>query len=553
MPLPERVLLHELLERPAPPENLGAIRGSPAISTDFSFRTDTGGLAAGRVAHANLTSANLTSANLTSANLTSAVPDARDRFAGPSPLHRLSLLLMCGDAFVVMLAFAASLAFRGGSFAAGPRLSTIAVLSAVLMLAALRGAGAYAPDINDRLRAQLGRVLVYGSAVFALLLALEQATRDPRLFSDASVSTWYIGTLVGLGGLRIIAHMQVNHWRRNGRLARVVAVVDVGGMGRALAGRIRRNDNMDTHFLGVYSLHGDSHNGIDALIRIARVVQVDDIIVAAPSNAMSEVNAAIGQLSATPTNVHVCTGPLEGAFPNFTASMLLDHPVWTVHRRPLDGWSAVVKRAEDLVLGTGLLVLLLPLMGLIAVAIRLDSAGPVLFRQKRLGLGNSMFEILKFRTMTHCEVPEHDVPQAQPNDPRVTRIGRFLRRTSLDELPQLLNVLKGDMSLVGPRPHALPHNDQYSALIEGYWGRHRMRPGITGWAQIHGCRGRTETPDKMQRRVNYDLDYIRNWSLLLDLRVLLMTVVVCLLGWELVLARVTSFKTTERPNIWKPF
>jgi putative colanic acid biosysnthesis UDP-glucose lipid carrier transferase len=183
-----------------------------------------------------------------------------------------------------------------------------------------------------------------------------------------------------------------------------------------------------------------------------------------------------------------------------------------------------VKRATDLVLGTVLLLLVLPLMGAVAAVIRFDTPGPVLFRQKRLGVNNSTFEILKFRTMVHVPGSELEVIQARRHDPRVTRAGRFLRRTSLDELPQLLNVLNGSMSLVGPRPHALAHGEQYATVIDGYGERHSVQPGITGWAQVNGLRGETDTLAKMQRRIDHDLAYIENQSLLLDLKILLMTV-----------------------------
>jgi putative colanic acid biosynthesis UDP-glucose lipid carrier transferase len=187
-------------------------------------------------------------------------------------------------------------------------------------------------------------------------------------------------------------------------------------------------------------------------------------------------------------------------------------------------WGRVAKRAEDLVLGTVLLVLMLPLMTAIAVAIRHETPGPALFRQTRRGLNNRPFAILKFRTMAFVPGPELTVAQARRRDPRVTRVGRMLRRTSLDELPQLFNVLKGEMSLVGPRPHALAHDARYAALIAGYVERHRVPPGITGWAQVHGHRGETDTLAKMQRRVDHDLAYIANRSLRLDLRILVLTV-----------------------------
>jgi len=204
-------------------------------------------------------------------------------------------------------------------------------------------------------------------------------------------------------------------------------------------------------------------------------------------------------------------------------------PSWSSRRqgpRPTaEGrWGQIAKRAEDLVLGTVLLVLTLPVMVAIAVAIRLDTAGPALFRQTRRGLNNRPFGILKFRTMLFVPDPELTVLQARRFDPRVTRVGRVLRRTSLDELPQLFNVLKGEMSLVGPRPHALAHDARYAALIAGYAERHRVPPGITGWAQVNGHRGETDTLAKMQRRVEHDLAYIAHRSLRFDLKILLLTV-----------------------------
>ena len=168
-------------------------------------------------------------------------------------------------------------------------------------------------------------------------------------------------------------------------------------------------------------------------------------------------------------------------------------------------------------------IVFLPALILIAVAVKLDSPGPVFFRQKRYGFANNEFTVFKFRTMQHREFEDPSVPQAKRDDRRITRIGGFLRRTSLDELPQFFNVLLGDMSLVGPRPHAVAHNVQFAQVIDDYLSRHRVKPGITGWAQINGLRGETDTPEKMRARVQHDLYYIDNWSLLFDLKILLLT------------------------------
>src|SRR6185437_7559524 len=198
-------------------------------------------------------------------------------------------------------------------------------------------------------------------------------------------------------------------------------------------------------------------------------------------------------------------------------------PLLHVFERPLGGWGGFWKGLEDRVLGSLILAISLPVMAAVAALIKLDSRGPVLFRQKRYGFNNNEITVFKFRTMHHDRSPDPTVPQARRNDPRVTRIGGLLRRTSLDELPQLFNVLRGDMSLVGPRPHAVAHNEQYAKIIDGYLGRHRVKPGITGWAQVNGLRGETDTPEKMRMRVQFDLFYIDNWSLLLDLKILLLT------------------------------
>jgi len=190
------------------------------------------------------------------------------------------------------------------------------------------------------------------------------------------------------------------------------------------------------------------------------------------------------------------------------------------------GWQVQVKEILDRTLAALLLVALLPVMLAVALLIKLDSKGPVLFRQKRYGLGNRLFEIYKFRTIKQADADHACAQQTRPNDPRVTRIGSFLRRTSLDELPQFLNVLKGDMSLVGPRPHAVQSKAGgrlFPDVAPRYWERHNVKPGITGWAQVNGWRGETDTEEKLRQRVAHDLEYIENWSLWYDLRILLRT------------------------------
>lgn len=220
-------------------------------------------------------------------------------------------------------------------------------------------------------------------------------------------------------------------------------------------------------------------------------------------------------------------------FPELTDLPLINHRVSEVaglyaidlNYSPLDGLSRIIKRLEDLLIGGAISILIFPLCILIALTIKLTSPGPVLFKQYRTGINGKKFKIYKFRSMKVHDETAGVVTQATKRDPRITKIGAFLRKTSLDELPQFFNVLQGRMSIVGPRPHALAHNVYYMQLVESYMQRHKVKPGITGWAQISGLRGETDTVDKMKERVQYDLWYIKNWSIFLDLKIIFMTII----------------------------
>jgi len=210
---------------------------------------------------------------------------------------------------------------------------------------------------------------------------------------------------------------------------------------------------------------------------------------------------------------------------NHAPSEVAGMTVVNLNASPLTGYNTLVKMLLDALFSVVVLTLLAPLFALIAFAIKLDSPGPVFFKQKRHGWDGKVIQVLKFRTMHHVETGVDDAQQAQRDDSRITTVGRFLRKTSLDELPQFINVVRGDMSVVGPRPHPLALNKSYVSRIEAYMQRHRVKPGITGWAQIHGLRGETETLEKMQRRIEHDLYYIEHWSLWLDMKIIALTVV----------------------------
>src|SRR6266851_1339117 len=265
---------------------------------------------------------------------------------------------------------------------------------------------------------------------------------------------------------------------------------------------------------------------VPGLLRLARKTHIDEIIVQLPEKRDAEFSAVLRKLGELPVNVNLCPDLSDLPVSLRQLTMLHETFMINVFERPLSGWAAVLKRAEDIMLSGLLLLCVAPLMLLIALLIKLDGRGHVLFRQRRFGFNNNPITVLKFRTMSADAANDATVPQAKRDDPRVSRVGRILRHTSLDELPQLINVLKGEMSLVGPRPHAIAHNEYYAQAIDGYLGRHRVKPGITGWAQVNGWRGETATVEVMHERVKHDLYYIENWSARFDLLILLRTLMV---------------------------
>lgn len=261
----------------------------------------------------------------------------------------------------------------------------------------------------------------------------------------------------------------------------------------------------------------------DDLLEQVRKGRIDRVIVALPWSAQRRLTELSRKLRAAPVRVDLGPAEVLQGFHQITVQQVAGIPLVTISRNRLSSWNGMLKTIEDVVIASTMLAVLSPLLALIAMAIRLDSKGPALFRQKRHGFNNRVFEIYKFRTMRPGD--DREVRQATRDDARVTRIGRFLRRTSLDELPQLFNVLEGKMSIVGPRPHAVAHNLEYAAVVEDYFARHNVKPGITGWAQVNGLRGEIDSPGKLHKRIHFDLHYVDNWSILLDLKIILLTAV----------------------------
>jgi Undecaprenyl-phosphate glucose phosphotransferase len=266
---------------------------------------------------------------------------------------------------------------------------------------------------------------------------------------------------------------------------------------------------------------------VDDLLVYARHVQIDQVIFALPISAEGRILAMLRKLWVLPVDIRLAAHANRLRFRPRSYTFIGAVPTFDLLDKPLSDWSLLTKAIFDRVAGWILLIVLAPVLALVALAVRLTSRGPVVFRQERLGFNNERIVVYKFRTLyvDRCDASARN--QVTRDDPRVTALGRFLRRSSLDELPQLYNVaVKGDLSLVGPRPHAVNASvadREYDKAVDGYFARHRVKPGVTGWAQVHGWRGETDTVEKIQRRVECDLDYIENWSMLLDLYILALT------------------------------
>jgi Undecaprenyl-phosphate glucose phosphotransferase len=412
----------------------------------------------------------------------------------------------------------------------------VVVLGTLLALNFLQLAGArrfalFSDLAASLARTSLGLLMTLGALVVATFLF------EPIGAAEGPwIALWFVGNVALLWSGRFVLYRLTRRWSTAGRLAERVAIVGAGPLARRLLRHINAS-NADIQVLGVYDDDAASlpercmgHpilGRVDDLVEHLRSEGLDTVIIALPAAADHMVAATLRKLSLVPVNVRLCPGELALRLGAMRASHMGGLTLLNVIDHPLRDWKWMVKSIEDRVLSFLILAMISPLMLAVALVIRLDSPGPVLFRQKRYGFNNELIEVLKFRTMRHEMSDANAERLTQRNDPRITRVGAFLRRTSLDELPQFLNVLRGEMSIVGPRPHALAAKAGgllYPEAVKHYDARHRMKPGITGWAQVNGWRGETDTVEQIRKRVEHDLYYIENWSLAFDLRIILRTI-----------------------------
>lgn len=343
---------------------------------------------------------------------------------------------------------------------------------------------------------------------------------------------WYISSSIGFIIARSLIRFIMGYIRKHGYNSRNVVIVGSSATGIRLAMNLRNSPWLGFNVLGFYCNENNYNRNIeeienlgciDALIKNAHKGHFDRVYIALPMKEEKLIQNILSELSNTTCTVMLIPDLFTVNVMQSRSEIVNGIPVISLYDTPMSGINMVLKRVEDFILAIIILITILPFMLGIALIVKLTSRGPVFFKQERYGMDGKAIQVWKFRSMTVMENGAN-VIQAKKNDSRFTPIGGFLRRTSLDELPQFINVLKGDMSIVGPRPHAIAHNELYRKLIKGYMLRHKMKPGITGWAQINGWRGETDTLEKMEKRVEFDLFYIQNWSVWFDLKIVFLTV-----------------------------
>ncbi len=383
---------------------------------------------------------------------------------------------------------------------------------------------------------QLSRLALGWTSMFALVVAGVFFTKVGPDFSRVWLLAWYIGGAIGIASFRAGLASVIRGWTQDGRLIRRAVVVGGGEDGAALLQRLETEDT-DLRVCGVFDDRMDVRVGskiagypklgsIADLAEFSRGTRVDLVLVALPQRAEERLYTILRQLMILPLDIKLSSLAARLRLRPRTYSYIGAVPFLDVADRPIANWATIQKWLFDKVIGVAALIALTPVMLLTALAIKLDSKGPVFFKQRRYGFNNELIEVYKFRSMYTDKSDASAVKLVTKGDPRVTRVGRFIRKASIDELPQLFNVLRGELSLVGPRPHAMQAkaaDKLYPDAVDGYFARHKVKPGLTGWAQINGWRGETDTEEKIVKRVEHDLYYIDHWSVVLDLYILAKT------------------------------
>ena len=384
---------------------------------------------------------------------------------------------------------------------------------------------------NGNLLSYISDTLIGWGIIISILLFLGYATKLSYRYSEEVILAWFITTPIALIASHLVVRWIASDMRKKGE-TRSVVIVGANEVGMKLVERIAEFPYLLMEARGFFDDRDASRRSEENITLLGDITEVASyvrknniqmIFISLPMSAQPRIRKLLDDLHDTTASIYFMPDVnlfdlMQARFDNVAGV-----PVVAICESPYSGVDSVVKNVSDFVFATIILILLLPLMLIIALAVKLTSPGPAIFKQRRYGLNGEEIYVYKFRSMTVNEDGDI-IKQAQENDPRITKLGAFLRRSSLDELPQFINVLQGRMSIVGPRPHAVAHNELYRNLIKGYMLRHKIKPGITGWAQVNGLRGETKVLEKMKSRIEYDLYYLRNWSIWLDMWIVLLTI-----------------------------
>lgn len=418
--------------------------------------------------------------------------------------------------------------------------SALVFFALILQLNVFHFAGLYKFSRLTNVGFQIGRSIAAVAVLFLTLLVVLYLAKVSATYSRGWMLLWFALTAGGVATLRLALSPILERWIRQGRIAPRVAIVGSGEPAERLASYMRGFRDAPVAFCGIFDDRAGARargattpptGTIDELCELARTQEIDQIILATPQISEERLAEILQKMRSLPVDVRLCRDTLEFCLPQSSYEYCGIVPLLRLYDKPISDWGMLAKRLEDVLLAGALLLITGPVLLCIAALVKLDSPGPAIFKQQRYGFNNRVITVWKFRTMYADQTDEGGEKQIMKGDPRVTRIGDSLRRWSLDELPQLINVLMGDMSIVGPRPHPLMcgvAGRLFEEVVEEYAARHRVRPGITGWAQVHGWHGAADTDEKIHERVKHDLYYIDNWSILLDLKILFMTAYIVL-------------------------
>ncbi|WP_020162397.1 undecaprenyl-phosphate glucose phosphotransferase [Cycloclasticus pugetii] len=446
-------------------------------------------------------------------------------------LHHLSLLFKVFDVSVIYFSLYFLVSFFGNVNWV-PQYNLLALIAVLVFGFAAEIARLYQSWRGVDFILLVRRLCFVWFVVTLCLLILGYTLRVTSDFSRLILLAWFLVTPIVLLSLRALLFLVLKYFRSQGYNSRQVSIVGANELSSQIIKHIQAKPFLGMRIEGLYddrTINRDDH-AVDLIIGDTRSLvdkvksgDVDIVYITLPMKADQRIKQLILDLSDTTASVYLIPDLYTYQLFNGQWSNLGGHPVVSVFETPFNGIDAFLKRSQDVILSLLILMLISPLLLVIAAAVKATSPGPVFFKQRRYGISGEDIYVWKFRSMS-CEDDGDLVRQATRNDCRITPLGGFLRRTSLDELPQFFNVLFGDMSVVGPRPHAAAHNELYRSRIRGYMLRHAVKPGITGWAQINGWRGETDTLEKMEKRIEYDHWYISNWSILLDIKIIFLTI-----------------------------